>query len=234
MIPLRDSTPRYSVPFLTVGLILVNVFVFLYQILLDPFSLNHFIFQNGVVPLRVVAFVEGRAPADAALAPLFTSMFLHGGWLHLIGNMWFLWIFGDNMEDNFGHWRYLMFYLLCGLAGGLAHIVLNPFSRVPSVGASGAIAGVMGGYLLLFPGSRVLTLVPFFFWFTVEIPAYVMLIYWFAIQLLSGVASVGSWQQDVGGVAFWAHVGGFVTGLALAWFFRRRRRARGYYRYYEW
>ena len=231
MIPLSDSAPRGSFPFFTLALIALNTVVFLYQILLDPFTLNQFVYENGVVPLRVVAFTEGRAPAEAALAPLFTSMFLHGGWLHLIGNMWFLWIFGDNLEDNFGHWRYLMFYLFCGLAGGVVHILFNPLSRLPSVGASGAIAGVMGGYLLLFPGSRVLTLVPFFFWFTVEIPAYAMLLYWFALQFFSGVAGVGSSQQSSGGVAFWAHVGGFITGIALTVFFRRKRRARGYYQW---
>ncbi len=231
MIPLRDSAPRYSFPSLTLGLILINVVVFLYEVLLDPSSLDQFIWQNAVVPARALAFAQGQEPAEAALLPLFTSMFLHGGWLHLIGNMWFLWIFGDNMEDNLGHFRYLFFYLLCGLAGGLTHIFFNPLSRVPSVGASGAIAGVMGGYLLLFPGSRVLTLVPFFFFFTIELPAWLMLLYWFVIQFFSGVASVGVSQQSSGGVAFWAHVGGFVTGLVLTVFFRRRRRARGYYQW---
>ncbi len=231
MIPLRDSAPRYSFPVFTLALILTNVLVFLYEVGLDPSSLEQFISQNAVIPMRAVAATQGRAPAEAAVLPLFTSMFLHGGWLHLIGNMWFLWIFGDNLEDNLGHWRYLFFYLTCGLAGALTHIFFNPLSQVPSVGASGAIAGVMGGYLLLFPGARVLTLVPFFLFFTIELPAYVMLLYWFAIQFFSGVASVSPSAQSGGGVAFWAHVGGFVTGLVLTIFFRRRRRARGYYQW---
>ena len=234
MFPLSDSTPRVTVPFVTAGLILANVAVFLYQVFLDPYSQNAFIFQNGLVPLRTMAFLQGRVPVEEALAPLFLSMFLHGGWMHLIGNMWFLCIFGDNMEDNFGHWRYLLFYFLCGIAGGVAHILLNLSSRVPSVGASGAIAGVMGGYLLLFPRARVLTLVPFFFWFTVEIPAAVMLLYWFAIQFFSGVAAVGVSHQGTGGVAFWAHIGGFLAGLALTALFRRQRRARSYYRRDAW
>src|SRR5512140_3848772 len=166
MIPLRDNAPRYSKPYVTVAIILINALVFLFELALDPFSLNQFTEQFGVVPLRFAAFVAGRAPADAALVPMFTSMFLHGGWLHLIGNMWFLWIFGDNIEDQLGHFRYLMFYLVCGLAAGFTHIFFNVSSRLPSIGASGAIAGVMGAYLILFPRARVLTLVPFFLIFT--------------------------------------------------------------------
>ncbi len=232
MIPLRDTAPRYSAPFITVGLIAVNCLVFIYQVTLDPYTLEHFIYHNGVVPLRFAGFIAGNLPAEAAVPSLVTSMFLHGGLLHLVGNMWFLWIFGDNLEDQLGHFRYLLFYLACGLAGGFAHIFLNVRSIVPSVGASGAIAGVMGGYLLLFPGARVLTLVPFFLIFAVEIPAVVILLYWFVIQIFSGFASLAATTaQTEGGIAWFAHIGGFLAGIVLVKMMGRRPRVR---RYYEW
>ncbi len=232
MIPLRDDAPRYSAPFVTVGLIVTNVLVFLYQFSLDPYSLEYFIFHNGVVPLRFAGFLAGQVPAEAAVPPLLSSMFMHGGFLHLLSNMWFLWIFGDNLEDQLGHFRYLVFFLACGLVASFAHIFLNLASRIPSVGASGAIAGVMGGYLVLFPGARVITLVPFFLIFTVEIPAVVMLLYWIVMQIFSGVASLGTiTAQSQGGVAWWAHIGGFFAGLALVKMMGRRRQVR---RYYEW
>jgi membrane associated rhomboid family serine protease len=143
-------------------------------------------------------------------------MFLHGGWLHLLGNMWFLWIFGDNIEDILGHGKYLLFYLLCGAAAAMTHIFFNPLSRVPTIGASGAIAGVMGAYMLKFPRSRILTLVPIIFFFTtIEVPAFFMLIYWFVIQLFNGVGSIGYSHVSQGGTAFFAHVGGFVAGIVL-------------------
>jgi len=233
MFPLRDSTPRTRFPFITLVLMAANITVFLYQILLNQYALQHFVYLNGMVPYRVSAFLTGRAPVDVALAPLFTSMFLHAGWMHLIGNMWFLWIFGDNIEDNFGHFNYLLFYLLCGLLASLTHWIAGPMSRIPSVGASGAIAGIMGAYMLLFPRARVLTLVPFFFIFTIELPAVVMLLYWFAIQFFSGVAAVGQSQQAQGGVAFWAHIGGFAAGVALCFLFRDQSRLRNYYRAYD-
>jgi len=150
-------------------------------------------------------------------------MFLHGGWLHLIGNMWFLWIFGDNVEDYLGHVRFLLFYLLCGLAASVAHLAFNLHSTIPTLGASGAIAGVLGAYLLLFPGARILTLVPVFFVWLMELPAYVILIYWFVLQLLQGTASLAQTAAG-GGVAWWAHVGGFVAGLALVKIVASRRR----------
>ena len=233
MFPLSDSTPRTRFPFITLALMAANIAVFIHQILLNPYALEHFVYLNGMVPYRVSAFIAGRAPVDVALAPLFTSMFLHAGWMHLIGNMWFLWIFGDNIEDNFGHLNYLLFYVLCGLLASLTHWIAGPLSRIPSVGASGAIAGIMGAYMLLFPRARVLTLIPFFFIFTMELPAVVMLLYWFAIQFFSGVASVGQSQQAQGGVAFWAHIGGFAAGVALCFLFRDQRRLRGYYRMYD-
>ncbi len=232
MIPLRDNAPRYSAPFITVGLIVVNVLVFVYQWRLDPFSLEYFFSQNGMVPLRFGEFLQGQAPAAAAIPPMLTSMFLHGGVLHLLGNMWFLWIFGDNLEDQLGHFRYLAFYLACGLVASLAHISANPASLIPSVGASGAIAGVMAGYMLLFPGARVLTLIPFFLIFIKELPAWVILLYWIVIQIVSGLTTLGTpVALSQGGVAWWAHVGSFFAGLALVKIMGRRRQVR---RYYEW
>ena len=204
MIPLRDTQPSHSVPLVTIALIVVNAVVFLYEVSLDDYSLNHFIASYGVIPDRLDP------------AALLTSMFLHGGWMHLIGNMWFLWIFGDNIEDILGRWKYLLFYLACGVAAALVHVVTNPYSRVPTVGASGAIAGVMGAYMLKFPHSRVLTLVFIFVFFTtIEVPAILLLGYWVLIQFFSGAASIGYSQASQGGVAFWAHVGGFAAGMLL-------------------
>ncbi len=232
MIPLRDDAPRFSAPFITVSLIVINVLVFFYQILLDDFSQEYFFFQNGVIPLRFAEFLAGKVPVAAAVPPLFTSMFMHAGWLHLISNMWFLWIFGDNLEDQLGHLRYLVFYLASGLVASLAHIFLNLPSRVPSVGASGAIAGVMAGYVILFPGARILTLVPFFLIFTIEVPAVVMVLYWIVMQIFAGFASLTVvTAQSQGGVAWWAHIGGFFAGLVLVKLMGRRRQLQ---RYYQW
>ena len=203
MFPIRDTQPSYSKPVVTVGLIVVNILVFLYEFSLDAYSQNAFISTYGLVPDRF-SYVN-----------LLTSMFLHGGWMHVLGNMWFLWIFGDNIEDILGHGKYLLFYLLCGVAAAYTQVLMNPVSRVPMVGASGAIAGVMGAYLIKFPQSRIYTLVFYFFITTLEVPAWVMLIYWFVIQLFSGVGSIGYSQVSQGGTAFFAHVGGFITGIAL-------------------
>lgn len=201
MIPLRDYQPSHSTPVVTLGLILVNLGVFAYELTLDPFSLNHLFFQYGLVP------------AHLSLPALFTSMFLHGGWLHLIGNMWFLWIFGDNVEDVMGHGRFLVFYLLCGVTAGLVHAVMTPNPRLPTVGASGAIAGVMGAYMAKFPGARIVTLVPvFFFLTTIEVPAVVILFYWFILQLFSGLGSLVQASAQAG-IAWFAHAGGFVAGI---------------------
>jgi membrane associated rhomboid family serine protease len=211
MIPLRDSQRSNSTPVITIGLIVVNVLAFLYQTSLDRFSLNHVIMEYGVVPSRL------------QLTSLATSMFLHGGWMHLIGNMWFLWIYGDNVEDILGHAKYLIFYLACGVTAALAHVALNGDSRVPTIGASGAIAGVMGAYMVKFPRARIITLIFLFvFVTTIEIPAYVILLYWFVIQIFSGVGSIGYSQISQGGVAWFAHVGGFVTGIVLVMLMRTR------------
>jgi membrane associated rhomboid family serine protease len=205
MFPIRDTQPSYSRPVITTLIIALNVAAFLYEITLDPFSRNHFIQIYGLVPARF------------HFSSVLTSMFLHGGWMHIIGNMWFLWIFGDNVEDVLGHSKYVVFYLLCGLAAGMTQVLFSPGSRLPMVGASGAIAGVMGAYLIKFPHSRIVTLVfILFFVTTVEVPAVLMLLYWFAIQLFSGVGTIGySHLSQQGGTAFFAHIGGFVAGMIL-------------------
>jgi membrane associated rhomboid family serine protease len=213
MIPLRDSQPSYSRPVVTILIIVVNVLVFLFELSLDPFSRNHLISVYGVVPERL------------DYTTLLTSMFLHGGWMHLIGNMWFLWIYGDNVEDILGHGKFLIFYLLCGIAAGLAHVLTNPYSDMPTVGASGAIAGVMGAYVVKFPHSRILTLIPIFIFFTtVEIPAVFILLYWFVLQFFSGLGSIGYSHATQQGVAWFAHVGGFVAGIVLIFLMRPKQR----------
>lgn len=205
MIPLRSSERHYTTPTVTLLLILANVLVFLYELSLgNGWRLNHFIATYGIVPDRF------------HFSAILTSMFIHGGFLHILGNMWFLWIFGRNIEDLLGHAKYLLFYLACGVAAGLVHVAVNASSPVPTVGASGAIAGVMGGYLIKFPRARIVTLIfIFFFLTTVDIPAAFLLLYWFAIQFFSGVGSVGYSQASSGDVAWFAHIGGFLTGMGL-------------------
>jgi membrane associated rhomboid family serine protease len=223
VIPLRDSVPNRSQPVVAWALIAVNVYVFLYELSLGP-GLDSFIRTWGFVPARFF-LLTGTDPADwlGRFLPLVTSMFLHGGWTHLIGNMLYLWIFGDNVEDRLGHLRYLAFYLVTGMAAGLAQAYLYPESAVPTVGASGAISGVLGAYLVLFPYARVLTLVPFLFFFpVVELPAALYLGFWFLMQLMSGTLSL-TLAGDAGGVAWGAHVGGFVVGMALVPLLRRRQ-----------
>lgn len=215
MIPLRDTQRSYSPPVITVLLIVANVLVFFYEVSLSDYELNHFIALHGIIPVRL------------RYSSLLTSMFLHGGWLHLIGNMWFLWIFGDNVEDVLGHEKYLFFYLTCGLAAAVTHVFLNPDSTVPTVGASGAIAGVMGAYLVKFPRSRIVSLVFIFvFITTVEVPASFMLIIWFVMQVFSGFGSVGYSNVSRGGTAWFAHVGGFVAGMLLVHLLGTRERFR--------
>jgi len=215
MIPLRDHNPRATFPFFTVLLILANLLLFLYELSLPAAATEQFLFRYGMVPARVeLLFDTGAVTVRQAFAPLLTSIFLHAGWLHLIGNMWFLWVFGDNIEDRFGHLNYLLFYLFCGVGAGVIHTLANTGSTIPAVGASGAISGVLGAYLALFPGARILTLIPLgFLFFTVRLPAVVMLGLWFLVQFVSGVAIIG--QDSSGGVAWWAHIGGFVLGLAI-------------------
>jgi len=187
-----------------VFLIVVNVLVFLYMLSLDSYTQNDFVMRYAMVPARL------------RLSAVVTSMFLHGGWMHLIGNMWFLWIYGDNVEDLLGHGKYLAFYLACGVAAAGAQYLMSPYSRVPMLGASGAIAGVMGAYMIKFPHNRIVTLLPLFvFWTTVEIPAVIILAYWFILQFFSGIGSIGYAQASQGGVAFFAHIGGFIAGMIL-------------------
>lgn len=222
MIPLRDTIPSRSWPLMTLTLIIVNVLVFFYELGLGP-SLERFLLTYGFVPARYLHLSEADPwNLPERFVPMFSSMFLHGGWLHLIGNMWTLWIFGDNVEDRLGKGRYLLYYLVCGLAAVYLHYWTGPSSGVPVVGASGAIAGVMGGYFILFPHARVLTLVPVFFVLhLVSVPAVLFLAFWFFMQLFNGmVASAASFG---GGVAWWAHVGGFVAGALMIVPVRRTR-----------
>ena len=194
--------------------------------------LNSFFMTYGVVPVHVYSWPASDQPFSALIQPFFTSMFLHGGWLHLIGNMWYLWIFGDNVEDRLGHIRYLVFYFACGVGAGVVHLLLNPNSMVPSVGASGAIAGVLGAYLVSYPFARILTLVPIFFFFQViEIPALIVLGLWFVMQFFYGTASLAANSATGGGVAWWAHVGGFVIGIILVGRLARKPRYASYSRY---
>jgi membrane associated rhomboid family serine protease len=215
MIPLRDVVPSRTTPVVTVTLIVLNFLVFIYEFLLGP-DANAFIMTFGLIP------------ANFSWLNVFTSMFIHGGLLHVGGNMLYLWIFGDNVEDRMGHGRFIVFYLLCGVVAAVAQTVINPRSVVPMVGASGAIAGVMGAYFVLYPRSRVVTLLPLFiFWQIIEVPAIFFLGVWFLMQFLSGVGSVAaSAREPQGGVAFWAHVAGFLTGLAGVFLFRRTERQR--------
>ena len=222
MIPLRDRNPSGSFPFVTLALILANVFVFIYEVQLGT-DLTSFLKRYALIPAEVTAgFRYGTVSLSDTVAPFFTSMFLHGGWLHLILNMWFLWIFGDNVEDALGPIRYILFYALCGLAAALAHFVVQPGSTLPVLGASGAIAGVLGAYAVLFPGARVVTLVPvFFFLQIIELPAVILLGYWFILQILSG--SIEALSPMRGGVAWWAHIGGFLAGMVLILVMRPRK-----------
>jgi membrane associated rhomboid family serine protease len=222
MFPLRDDNPIKIVPFVTWALIAVNVMIFLYEVSLGPGSLQVFVYQYGAIPAVVVR--EQNLPARIAAIPpiisLFTSMFLHGGWMHLIGNMWYLWIFGNNIEEAMGHLRYVVFYLVCGLVASGSHVLSNIISTIPSIGASGAISGVLGAYLLLYPRARVLTF--FYLGFFIRlmyIPAGLILGFWFILQVLSG--SIAG-RQAAGGVAFWAHIGGFIAGVFLVGFFKKR------------
>ena len=225
MIPLRDTTPSHSFPAITVLLIAINVLAFLYELSLGR-ALDVFIMQYGAVPLRfILAGQMEQVSTFERFLPLFTSMFLHGGWLHLGGNMLYLWIFGDNIEERLGRIRFLLFYLACGLAAALTQIYINPTSKIPMVGASGAVAGVLGGYLLLFPHAHVLALIPILFFFqVVELPAVLFLGFWFLMQFLNGAVSITAANYATGGVAWWAHIGGFVSGMALGYVFPKRKR----------
>ena len=212
MIPLRDVIPSRTTPYITVTIIVLNALAWLFEISLPQDDLNQFLYVYGVVP------------AQFSAATLITSMFLHGSWMHVIGNMWYLWIFGDNVEDRLGHAWFIVFYLVCGIIAALGQIAVDPTSSLPTIGASGAIAGVMGAYFVLYPRSRVLTLVPLILWWELfELPAIVLLGFWFLMQLFSaGAIAVTSSTHGSGGVAFMAHVAGFVFGGLIVFFVRQR------------
>src|SRR6266496_5127563 len=227
MIPIRDDQPRFSTPFVNYFIVALNALAFFYELSIQTQghrALDRFVYQFGVVPTHVELALAHLNLAGVFL-PILTSMFLHGSWLHIIGNMWVLWIFGDNIEDHLGHFSYLLFYLISGFVAAFTHILLNLGSNIPSVGASGAIAGIMGAYFVLYPRARVLTLVPLFFVFFIWLPAWVWLGIWFIGQSLVGAATaIAVTANTSGGVAVWAHVGGFVAGVLLIRLFPARPR----------
>ncbi|HXD72091.1 MAG TPA: rhomboid family intramembrane serine protease [Vicinamibacterales bacterium] len=211
MIPLRDVIPSRTFPFVTITIIVLNALAWMLELSLDSRDLQQFIYTYGVIPGNF------HAPT------LVTSMFLHGSWMHILGNMWYLWIFGDNVEDRFGHAGFVLFYLFCGFAAALGQILINSSSMLPTIGASGAIAGVMGAYFVMYPQSRVLTLVPIVFYIDIiELPAIVLLGFWFLMQLFNAGAVAVATNSTGGGVAFAAHVAGFLVGMASAFVFRKR------------
>ena len=221
MLPLRDVNPTRQFPIMTVILIAINVLVFIYELILGP-QLEGFVQSWAIIPYEITHGVDlPPASIQPIYLTLITAMFLHGGFVHIAGNMLFLWIFGNNIEDAMGSLRFLVFYLLCGLAAAFAQIAVGPNSDVPNIGASGAIAGVLGAYLLLFPRAEVQTLVFLgFFVRLVRLPALLFLGLWFVLQLFSGVAGLG--MEATGGVAWFAHIGGFIAGIVLINLFRRR------------
>jgi membrane associated rhomboid family serine protease len=217
MFPLYDTVRSRTFPLVTIALILANILAFLYELQLDPAMLEEFIFTWGLIPARLLS------DPDMTWTTFFSSMFLHGGWFHIINNMWVLFIFGDNVEAGMGKIRYLIFYLLSGVAAGVLQSYILPSSTVPMIGASGAVAGVLGAYLILFPRSRIASLVPILFIFTiVEIPAILFLIFWFFSQLYSGLFAIRGGGES--GIAWWAHIGGFIFGVFMVSFFAVKRR----------
>ncbi len=227
MIPIRDTIPRQHFPFAVWALIAVNVYVFIRELALPPDSTEQFIYLFGLVPARFThPDWAARVGFPHTYWPFFSTMFLHGGWLHIIGNMWVLWIFGDNVEDRMGPLRFLIFYLLCGLAAGVVHVLTNPRSQVPAVGASGAIAGVMAAYLVLFPRARIVAMFPILFYpVFFQVPAFIYLGFWILTQFFSGTLAIAT-HREVSGIAWWAHVGGFGAGILTFALFLRPRQTR--------
>ncbi len=223
MIPVGDSARRRTTPYVNLAIIAASVLVFVYELSLNAFEINDFFRDWGVVPDQLVAWWASPSGLGEP-STVVTAMFVHGGWLHLIGNMLFLWVFGDNVEDAMGHGRYLLFYLLAGAGAVALQVYVDPESPIPMVGASGAIAGVLGAYLVLYPRATVAVVIPWFWFFgAFPVPAAFLIVFWFLLQLLSGVAALGTASGVTEGIAFWAHVGGFAAGLALVWVFRRPR-----------
>lgn len=223
-IPLNDHIRRQTFWTATLSLIVTNILAFLYELSLGR-SLNEFVFLFGIIPARyTTSYGLAHLTPEGLFIPIFASMFLHGGWLHLLGNMLFLFVFGRSVEDRFGHLKFLFLYFVSGLGAAFLHIYLNAGSKLPTIGASGAIAGVLGAYFVSFPRARITTLIPFFFIWTIELPAILILGYWFLIQFFSGFHMLAIQSATSGGVAWFAHVGGFVAGMGLAWILPTRRR----------
>ena len=220
MIPIRDRNPSGTFPYVTIGIIIVNIIIFLYELSLGS-ELGRLFMKFGVVPLKVSYYSQASDLTFInTFFPFISSMFLHGGFVHLIGNMWFLWIFGDNIEDKLGHFKFIAFYFLCGIIASSVHVFFNSQSNVPCVGASGAIAGVLGAYMVTFPRARVVTIVPLFVFIQVmELPAIVVLGFWFVIQFFNGAASITA-STSGAGVAWWAHIGGFAAGVIILYIIR--------------
>ena len=213
MIPLKDSTKSPVFPIVNLSIIVVTILVYLFEVSIEPEQLNQLYYTFGVIPVEVIDNFFPGLYFTPILISFITTLFIHGGWMHLIGNMLFLWVFGDNVEGKLGHFNYLLFYLLAGAMATLSHVISTPFSTLPVVGASGAVAGVLGAYIISFPKSRVLALVPIFIIFTlVEIPAVIFIAIWFLLQLFNGFVSFGG---DVATVAYWSHIGGFIAGVLL-------------------
>ncbi len=231
MIPIKDDIPSRTYPIINTTLIVVNVIAFFFELSLGD-KLELFLRTYGVIPIKY--FYSGIRLDDGSILffsleekiiPLFTSMFLHGGWLHLISNMLYLWIFGDNVEDRMGHGRYIFFYILCGLAAAGTHIITNPESEIPTIGASGAIAGILGAYMILYPNARVVVVIPIlFFWDVMKLPALFVLSFWFVTQLFQGTLALAVETTATGGVAWWAHIGGFVFGMIAVNIFKSKSR----------
>ena len=220
MIPIRDKNPSGTFPYVTIGIIVINIFIFLYELSLGT-DLDVFLKQYGIVPYNVKRYYQASdLTFIKTFFPFISSTFLHGGFIHLIGNMWFLWIFGDNIEDKLGHFKYLGFYILCGIIASSVHVFFNSQSEIPCIGASGAIAAVLGAYMVTFPRARVITIVPIFFFLQIiELPAMIVLGFWFIIQFFYGAVSITT-STSGGGVAWWAHIGGFVSGIILFYIIR--------------
>jgi hypothetical protein len=218
LIPLKDTLPRRSFPFVNLFFIAGNIAAFAYEVSLGR-EVNQLVSTYGLVPYRITHLLS-QLSVKQVVVPFFTSLFLHGGIIHLIGNMWYLWIFGDNVEDKLGHFRYFLFYFFCGWVASLIHIIFNSHSSLPCVGASGCIAGVLGAFLIIFPKARIVTLVPIWIFLKVmELPAFLVLSLWFLIQFLNGTAAVA--VSTTGGIAHWAHIGGFLAGVFVVCVIRR-------------
>jgi membrane associated rhomboid family serine protease len=228
MIPIRDRNPSGTFPVVTISIIVLNALVFIYELSLGH-RLDFFLFEFGVIPLKVLSSSDiPNTTLAGTYLPFLTYMFLHGGFIHLIGNMWYLWIFGDNIEDKLGRFRFVLFYLACGVGSAFVHVFLNSQSGIPCVGASGAIAGVLGAYMISFPRARVLVVIPLFIiWQLIELPAIFVLGFWFLIQFFNGAAAISSIEGGAG-IAWWAHIGGFVLGIILIKIFPKPHRR--YYR----